>query len=373
MEKEREDRKLVRLGGESVDLSRTAFRIVQARDDAEMKEGWRGEESEDSGEDGFQTGEGKLEGRETGDGEEEEKILDGEREDGNEEVEETDHDHLVVGEEGEPALFEEDETDDMFRSSNLIIIPFPRERNCSNPGVNGDAAVQEDREEAQSDDSSRIEEELEESENKDHPAEENSDKNEQASDLSRQLVDVGRQLKSWRRSLNHCQPSKLRALVHRLLEKVSELRPRLLELNLAVHAFAAEAVSRPGLESRKKVSQGLKDHLVRLYSQVSRFRRMLESEARKVNYLFPEEPPISTTYDQHVKRLEHFRLSPAPRSPAPKPGRRPRFWMIWFLAGVAAAASMALTIYARPQCCGAGPFSVAPSFKTWAASGPKPF
>ena len=148
---------------------------------------------------------------------------------------------------------------------------------------------------------------------------------------------------------------------------------------------------RPGLESRKKVSQGLKDHLVRLYSQVSRFRRMLESEARKVNYLFPEEPPISTTYDQHVKRLEHFRLSPAPRSPAPKPGRRPRFWMIWFLAGVAAAASMALTIYARlkhlkkktfinvtsllfrPQCCGAGPFSDAPSFKTWAASGPKPF
>ena len=179
MEREREDRKLVRLGGESVDLSRTAFRIVQARDDAEMKEGWRGEESEDSGEDGFQTGEGKLEGRETGDREEEEKILDGEREDGNEEVEETDHDHLVVGEEGEPALFEEDETDDMFRSSNLIIIPFPRERNCSNPGVNGDAAVQEDREEAQSDNSSRIEEELEESENKDHPAEENSDKNEQ--------------------------------------------------------------------------------------------------------------------------------------------------------------------------------------------------
>lgn len=104
-------------------------------------------------------------------------------------------------------------------------------------------------------------------------------------------------------------------------------------------------LSRPGLESRKKVSQGLKDHLVRLYSQASRFRRMLESEARKVNYLFPEEATIST-YDQHVKRLEHFRLSPAPRSP-PKPGRRPRFWMIWFLAGVAAAASMVLTIYAR--------------------------
>ena len=179
MEREREDRKLVRLGGGSVDLSRTAFRIVQARGDADMKEGWRGEESEDSGEDGFQTGEGKLEGRETGDGEEEEKILDGEREDGNEEVEETDHDHLAVEEEGEPALFEEDETDDMFRSSNLIIIPFPRERNCSNPGANEDAAVQEEREEAQNDNSSRIDEELEENENKDHPAEENSDKNEQ--------------------------------------------------------------------------------------------------------------------------------------------------------------------------------------------------
>ena len=102
---------------------------------------------------------------------------------------------------------------------------------------------------------------------------------------------------------------------------------------------------RPGWEPRKKVSQGLKDHLVRLYSQASRFRRMLESEARKVNYLFPEEPASSSTYDQHVKRLEHFRLSPAPRSP--KPGQKPRFWMIWFLAGVAAAASMALTIYAR--------------------------
>lgn len=94
--------------------------------------------------------------------------------------------------------------------------------------------------------------------------------------------------------------------------------------------------------------QDLKDQLVGLYSQASRFRRMLESEARKVNYLFPDEPPISTNYfDQHVKRLEHFRLSPAPHSPAPKQGRRPRFWMIWFLAGVAAAASMALTIYAR--------------------------
>merc|ERR1712192_160790 len=311
-------------------------------------------------------GERKVEGRET-DGGEEEETMDKEREEADD------------GEDGdEPAaLFEEDEMDSMFRSSNLIIIPFPRQdRNCSNlnsdPELNENAAVQEEGEEVQSDNRSIIEEELGKSENKDQ-AEEISDKSDQASDLSRQLLDVGRQLKSWRRSLNHCQPSKLRALVHRLLEKVSELRPRLLELNLAVHAFAAEAVTRPGLESRKNVCQGLKGQLVRLYSQASRFRRMLESEARKVNYLFPDEPPIST-YDQHVKRLEHFRLSPAPQSPpSPKQGpRRPRFWMIWFLAGVAAAASMALTVYARPQCCGAGPFSVAPSFKTWAA-GPKPF
>ena len=142
------------------------------------------------------------------------------------------------------------------------------------------------------------------------------------------------------------------------------------------------------MESRKKESKSLKDHLVRLYSQASRFRRMLESEARKVNYLFPEESATST-YNQHVKRLENFCLSPTPRSPTPKPGRRPRFWMIWFLAGVVAAASMALTIYARlkliyeekhlsinqfrPQCCGAGPFSVAPALKTWASAGPKPF
>jgi len=358
-----ENRKLVRLGEGSaaVDLSRTAFRIVQAgREDDEIR----------------------LEGRETGDGEEE--TMDWEREDCEESgvakpIGENDHLEGEVGEDGERALSEEDEMDDMFRSSNLIIIPFPRERNrssqISDPGVN-DGAVEEEREEVeveveevQSENDIEIEEELGKSESKD-TAEENSDKSDQANDLSRQLVDVGRQLKTWRRSINHCQPSKLRALVHRLLEKVSELRPRLLELNLAVHAFAAEAVTRPGWESRKKVSQGLKDHLVRLYSQASRFRRMLESEARKVNYLFPEEPASSSTYDQHVKRLEHFRLSPAPRSP--KPGRKPRFWMIWFLAGVAAAASMALTIYARPQCCGAGPFSVAPSLKTW-ASGPKPF
>lgn len=247
MEKEKEDSKLLRFGGESaeVDLSRTAFRIVQVRDDSEMKEGRREEESKDSEEDGFRAGELKPEGRETGDGEEEE-TMEGERDEVNEEVNGADCDHLEEEKEGDPALFEEDEMEDMFRSSNLIIIPFPRQdRNCStqnsdsdindknsDPDVNEDAAVQEEREEAQSDNSSRIEEELEENENKD-PDEENSDKSDQvqlricfppichvycisqASDLSRQLVDVGRQLKSWRRSLNHCQPSKLRALVHR--------------------------------------------------------------------------------------------------------------------------------------------------------------
>ena len=256
MEKEREDTKLVRLGGESVDLTRTAFRIVQARDNAEMNEGWRGEESEDSGEDGFSAGEGKVEGgRETGDGEEE--AVDGEREEVNEADSESvdgqigENHHLEDEEDGdEPAaLFEEDEMDDMFRSSNLIIIPFPRQdRNCSNlnsdpdiddensdPGANEEAAVQEEREEVKSDNSSTIGEELGKDDNEDHSAEENTDKRDQvqlricfppglpgelyfssqASDLSRQLVDVGRQLKSWRRSLNHCQPSKLRALVHR--------------------------------------------------------------------------------------------------------------------------------------------------------------
>ena len=101
------------------------------------------------------------------------------------------------------------------------------------------------------------------------------------------------------------------------------------------------------MESRKKVCQGLKDHLVRLYSQAARLRRMLESEARKADYLFPEQKS-SSTYEQHVKRLEQFRLSPDPRGPSSaKQGGRPRFWIIWFLAGAAAAASMAVTIYVR--------------------------
>ena len=157
-----ENRKLVRLGEGSaaVDLSRTAFRIVQAgREDDEMQEGRRGGETEDSGD--MMAGENPflLEGRETGDREEE--TMDGERE--------------------ERALSEEDEMDDMFRSSNLIIIPFPRERNrssqISDPGVN-DGAVEEEVEEVQSENDIEIEEGLGKSESKD-TAEENSDKSDQ--------------------------------------------------------------------------------------------------------------------------------------------------------------------------------------------------
>lgn len=150
----------------------------------------------------------------------------------NKSIGESDHLEADVGEDGEVALSEEDKMDDMFRSSNLIIIPFPRRRNCNNQNSDtiGDPDVNE---EAESESGSKIEEEQEESESKDTD-EENSDKSNQvrmsicfpsinrkavfslqASDLSRQLVDVGGQLKTWRRSLNHCQPSKLRALVHR--------------------------------------------------------------------------------------------------------------------------------------------------------------
>ena len=177
---------------------------------------------------------------------------------------------------------DEEEIEDLFRSSNLIILPFPRQRICSDQNINAsddtepnEDEVEEGSEEVSNDRESIVEEELgRRSENKD-PEEENINKNNnkqvkinnknqveikkfQANDLSRQLVDVGCQLSSWRRSLNHCQPSKLRALVQRLvsgsrittslflrlLEKLSDLRPRLLELNLAVHAFAAEGVTR---------------------------------------------------------------------------------------------------------------------------------
>ena len=187
-----ENRKLVRLGEGSaaVDLSRTAFRIVQAgREDDEMQEGRRGGETEDSGD--MMAGENpfKLDRRETGDGEEE--TMDGEREDCEEAgvakpIGESDHLEGEVGEDGERALSEEDEMDDMFRSSNLIIIPFPRERNrssqISDPGVN-DGAVEEEREEVeveevQSENDIEIEEELGKSESKD-TAEENSDKSDQ--------------------------------------------------------------------------------------------------------------------------------------------------------------------------------------------------
>ena len=177
---------MVRLGEGSaaVDLSRTAFRIVQAGEDNEMHEGRRGGETEDSGD--MMAGENpfKLEGRETGDGEEE--TMDEGREDCEEAgvakpIGESDHLEGEVGEDGERALSEEDEMDDMFCSSNLIIIPFPRRRNCSSqnsdPGVNEDA-VEEEREEAESENGSKVEETLGESESKD-TAEENSDKSNQ--------------------------------------------------------------------------------------------------------------------------------------------------------------------------------------------------
>merc|ERR550532_2075754 len=97
----------------------------------------------------------KLDRKETGDGEEE--TMDGEKEDCEEPdvakpIGESDHLEGEVGEDGERALSEEDEMDDMFCSSNLIIIPFPRERNrssqISDPGVN-DGAVEEEREEVE--------------------------------------------------------------------------------------------------------------------------------------------------------------------------------------------------------------------------------
>ena len=141
----------------------------------------------------------------------------------------------------ENGRFEDDkeEIEDMFRSSNLIILPFPRQRNCSDQNINAsddteanEDEVEEGSEEVSNDRESIVEEELgRRSENKD-PEEENVNNNKQvkinnrnqvkrktfqANDLSRQLVDVGRQLSSWRRSLNHCQPSKLRALVQRLV------------------------------------------------------------------------------------------------------------------------------------------------------------
>ena len=88
----------------------------------------------------------------------------------------SDHLEADVGEDGERAL-SEDEMDDMFRSSNLIIIPFPRQRNCNNQ--NSDIIRDPDvNEEAESESGSKIEEEQEESESKDTD-EENSDKSNQ--------------------------------------------------------------------------------------------------------------------------------------------------------------------------------------------------
>ena len=131
----------------------------------------------------------RLKGIETGDGEEE--TMDGEREevnDGkdcedceepgvNKSIGESDHLEADVGEDGERALSEEDKMDDMFRSSNLIIIPFPRRRDCNNQNSDtiGDPDVNE---EAESESGSKIEEEQEESESKDTD-EENSDKSNQ--------------------------------------------------------------------------------------------------------------------------------------------------------------------------------------------------
>ena len=220
-----------------------------------------------------------LEERETGDGEEESSGEERGMGVSDEADQEDCRPGAVICENGR---FEDDEEEieDMFRSSNLIILPFPRQRNCSAQNINAtddteanEDEVEEGSEEVSNDRESVVEEELgRRSENKD-PEEENVNNNKQvkinnrnqvkrktfqANDLSRQLVDVGRQLSSWRRSLNHCQPSKLRALVQRLvsgsrittslflrlLEKMSDLRPRLLELNLAVHAFAAESVTR---------------------------------------------------------------------------------------------------------------------------------
>ena len=231
-----------------------------------------------------------LEERETGDGEEESSGEERGMDVSDEADQEDCRPGVVICENGR-FQDDEEEVEDMFRSSNLIILPFPRQRNCSDQNIkasddteanedeveqdteDNEDEVEEGSEEVSNDRESIVEEELgRRSENKD-PEEENVNNNKQvkinnrnqvkrktfqANDLSRQLVDVGRQLSSWRRSLNHCQPSKLRALVQRLvsgsrittslflrlLEKLSDLRPRLLELNLAVHAFAAESVTR---------------------------------------------------------------------------------------------------------------------------------
>ena len=192
-----------------------------------------------------------LEERETGDGEEESSGEERGLDVSDEADQEDCRPGAVICENGR---FEDDEEEieDMFRSSNLIILPFPRQRNCSDQNINasdntepnGDEIeegteanedeVEEGSEEVSNDRESIVEEELgRRSESKD-PEEENVNNNNnkqvkinnrnqvkrktfQANDLSRQLVDVGRQLSSWRRSLNHCQPSKLRALVQRLV------------------------------------------------------------------------------------------------------------------------------------------------------------
>ena len=137
-------------------------------------------------------------------------------------------------------LPEEDAIDDMFRSNNLIILPFPRKDNPSNrdhkKNTVNDAFDDLDPKDYDTiNDTHQNEDLLNEDEKVKQvqkltplpffrtsrcnfcPDNKIGDFSLQANDLSRQLVDVGRQLNRWRRSLNQCQPSMLRALVQRFL------------------------------------------------------------------------------------------------------------------------------------------------------------
>ena len=138
-------------------------------------------------------------------------------------------------------LPEEDAINDMFRSNNLIILPFPRKDNPSNRDHNtfNDAFDDLDPKDCDTINDTLLNEDLNEDEEDEKlkqvqkltppplffrssrcnfcPDNKIGDFSLQANDLSRQLVDVGRQLNRWRRSLNQCQPSMLRALVQRFL------------------------------------------------------------------------------------------------------------------------------------------------------------